>query len=221
MILYNTLMGFCAGLILLETATMVARADGGRDTVLADDRDIVLAGKRNGLRLLVLGAPLTVLSLVMVLTWPLTVNPPINIAFGEPSLMLGVLAIAGGVVVCVRGDVTIGYARTFTPVIAALGLMLLAITASILRFDLVGDAPAIEPISSRVTGWENTTFALVYLLSALGCLATLGIRHRAARLVTVWGWRLAGVFFLGFSVLNYYTHIGLLTCSGTGRCLPF
>ncbi|GAA3048146.1 hypothetical protein GCM10010464_10480 [Pseudonocardia yunnanensis] len=57
-----------------------------------------------GIILIIAGAPLTVLSAVAAITWPLTVNPPINVAFFEPTLMLGVLAIAAATALLRRND---------------------------------------------------------------------------------------------------------------------
>lgn len=204
MILYNTLMGICAATILLLCARAVQLTGPGE-----------AVGRGYGIALLILGAPLTFLSGAMVVTWPLTANPPINIAFGEPCLMLGVLALAGGVVFT---RTTLGF-DDLGPVlwiVAAVGLMLAVIAVAILRFDLVGDAPAAEPITGRAQGWENTTFGVVYLVAAIGCLLTPLISRPWARTTVRYSWLVAGVFFLAFSALNYYTHIGLLINLETG-----
>jgi uncharacterized membrane protein len=91
MILYNTLVGFCAGIVILTVADVVRRYPRA-----------ALAG--HGIILIIAGAPLTVLSAVAAITWPLTVNPPINVAFFEPTLMLGVLAIAAATALLRRSD---------------------------------------------------------------------------------------------------------------------
>lgn len=208
MILYNTLMGVCAGGGLILVAQMLRRVSQGK-SVRAD----------TGPALLALGVPLTVLAGAMTLTWPLTVNPPINIAFGEPALMLGVLMVLAGVILT---RYSTGDKEMSTPkldrlgpvawVVFFVGLILLSIASAIASYDLVGDAPPNEPITGQFTGWENTFFFLVYLSAAVGCLLTPWLRstdHFINRLVVA-TWMMSGIAFLVFSVLNYRTHIGLL-----------
>lgn len=205
MILYNTLMGVCAALILF-TAASALRHYGMASSLLG-----------HGVALLAAGIPLTVLSFAMTLTWPLNVNPPINIAFGEPCLLLGVFALVGGFVI-LRGyydrpDFNL-YPTLWT--VFGLGLVLTAVSAAILRFNLVGDAPAAEPITGQFQGWENTTFGLVYLFGAIGCLLAPWVENYWVYKVVRFSWIGTAIFFLAFSVLNYYTHIGLLINLGTG-----
>lgn len=193
MILYNTLMGFCAGLILILMADIIRRA----------------TTRGHGVALFALGLPLTLLSAAMALTWPLTVNPPINIAFAEPSLMLGIMATMAGLTLYRNRTHDVNL-EPMSWVVFSLGLMLATIASAIWSYNLVGDAPPQEPITGQFQGWENTTFGAVYMLAALGCLAAPWFRKRMGRKVMFWGWMLAGIFFLLFSVLNYRTHIGLL-----------
>jgi uncharacterized membrane protein len=206
-ILYNTLVGVCAGLGMVLTANLTALVR----TRNGDALDDPLVGRLRGYgaAMLALGMPLTVLAGAMTLTWPLTANPPVNIAFGEPSLLLGVLLTIAGVVL-MHGEATI----RLDPVlwlVHVLGWVLLAIASAIWSYDLIGDAPAEEPITGQATGWENPAFALAYLVAACACLAApWAFRHRWAFLTTRWGLTVAGVAFLAFSVLNYRTHIGLL-----------
>ncbi|WP_433287967.1 DUF981 family protein [Pseudonocardia sp. CA-142604] len=195
-------MGFCAGLVLLIVADAVRRYPR-----------VVFPG--HSIALLVTGAPLTVFSVAGVLTWPLTIKPPINIAFFEPSVMLGFLALVGAASLLRRGDTAFDLAtiERFRPVmwiVFAIGLMLISIASAIFSYDLVGDAPAGEPLTSRFPGWENPAFGVAYLLVAAGCLATPRSEMTAARFVMRWSWTLSGAFFLLFSILNYRTHIGLL-----------
>jgi hypothetical protein len=200
MILYNTLMGFCAGLILILTARAFWT---GR-----------LFNPGYGLSLIVLGLPLSVLSGLMAVTWPLEVNPPINIAFAEPALMLGVLSTIGGLALTLGRTKFMGW-RIRPPIsivtmVFSLGLMLAAIASAIFSYNLVGDAPPQEPITGQFTGWENTTFGIVYSVAALGCLATPWANTTWGQRIVYWSWMVSGVFFLVFSILNYRTHIGLL-----------
>lgn len=208
MVLYNTLMGVCAGMIMLLAADILrglSSAKPGSHTPMY------------GPALLTLGIPLTVLSLHMTLTWPLTVNPPINIAFGEPCLMLGILATLAGIYLTrnMHQNMTVDL-NAIWPVkmiIFVLGLMLALISSAIFSYNLVGDAPPQEPITGQATGWENTVFGLAYAVAAGACLllpfARLGSRNVVTYFVMSW-WAVAGLFFLLFSVLNYRTHIGLL-----------
>lgn len=207
MILYNTLMGVCAGGGMILVAQLL-RTWSKEATI----------GLGYGPALLVLGVPLTVLAGAMTLTWPLTVNPPINIAFGEPALMLGVLMTLAGAMLThlfakgTNGRIDAEAHKPLQWVVFFVGLILLSITSAIASYDLVGDAPPNEPITGQFTGWENTFFFSIYLLAALGCLLTPWLKPTWAfinRLV-FWFWMMSGVAFLLFSVLNYRTHIGLL-----------
>jgi Protein of unknown function (DUF981) len=211
MILYNTLMGVCAGVIMLLAADLLRRTSRGETLALGG----------YGPALLVLGVPLTVLAGAMTLTWPLTVNPPVNIVFGEPSLLLALLAVVGGgvltrVVFLARDntlEVTDALTRPARWVVCAVGLVLLSCASAILSYDLIGDAPPQEPITGQFTGWEDTFFGLTYLVAAVGCLATPWASVVRSTRITrfVWvTWALSGAAFLLFSVLNYRTHIGLL-----------
>jgi uncharacterized membrane protein len=213
MILYNTLMGVCAGGIMILVAQALRTLSLGRKTL------------GHGPALLALGIPLAVLAGAMTLTWPLTVNAPINIAFGEPALMLGVLATIAGWILTrlsvvkatsapdVEVKLDIGAAmKPIQWVIFFVGLILASTSSAIFSYNLVGDAPPNEPITGQFTGWENTFFALLYLCAAVGCLLAPWLRtgwHRVNQIVFA-TWMLSGILFLAFSALNYRTHIGLL-----------
>lgn len=206
MILYNTLMGVCAGALLLVLVRVIheVRADG-------------FVSPAYGVVLVTLGVPLTALSTVMALTWPLNVNPPINIVFAEPNVLLGVAATVGGVALlrsapsAYAGPSVLSLLRVALRYVPIVGLVLLACAAAILRFNLVGDAPDLEPITGQFKGWENTFFAVIYGLAALGALLTRWWED------SDWAWRIlrgswlaAGWAFLLFATLNFYTHVGLL-----------
>jgi hypothetical protein len=205
MILYNTLMGICAALIILTSADVLKKFSLGSS----------LNG--HGIALVAAGLPLTFLSFLMAVTWPLNVNPPINIAFAEPSLLLGILAVVGGYGLIKDKQLRPDFdPKPMLWVIFAVGLVLTAVAAAIFRFNLVGDAPAIEPITGQLQGWENTTFGVVYLLGAIGCLTAPFVENYFFYKVVRYAWISTGIFFLAFSVLNYYTHIGMLTNLTTG-----
>lgn len=66
-------------------------------------------------------------------------------------------------------------------------------------------------------GWENTTFAVVYLLAAVGCGLVAAKRWTVVR----WVFTVVSAFWLLFASLNYYTYLGLLTCTVEQVCLPW
>lgn len=216
MILYNTLMGVLAGLGLIFTAQLVKMVFAGTG----------IRGKTGGYAaaLLTLGIPLTFLSGLMATTWPLTANPPINIAFAEPCLMLGILMTVAGAVLWKLSAAGSGVQFEAAPtawIVFALGLMLATIASAIFSYNLVGDAPPQEPITGQFTGWENTAFGLTYLAAALGCLLVPWVGNvnkfkRTVTFIVYWAWTLSGVAFLLFSILNYRTHIGLILNLETG-----
>lgn len=208
MILYNTLMGVCAGGGMMLVADTVRRLTKGEDIRAA-----------TGPALLAFGIPLTVLAGAMTLTWPLTVNPPINIAFGEPSLMLGILMVLAGIALTRYSMAAKPFSvPTFDRlgpikwVVFCVGLILLFTSSAIFSYNLVGDAPPNEPITGQFTGWENTFFGVLYLVAALGCLLFPMLKDRPDLInaIVVTAWMVSGLAFLLFSALNYRTHIGLL-----------
>lgn len=83
---YNTLMAIPAGLALLMIAGLGYRLVKGGG----------IHRKAWAMAFGALGAILTFLGAVMTVTWPLTGPTAFdNIAFGEPSLAMGVILIAG------------------------------------------------------------------------------------------------------------------------------
>lgn len=203
MIIYNTLMGVCAGLIMLIAGDALKQLHGTSVRTQLPSHAAALA---------VTGVPLTVLGFLMTVTWPLNVNPPINIAQGEPTFILGVLALFGAVFFMRGLDLHAVDLRPMAWVITAVGLALALIASAIFSYNLVGDAPPQEPITGQFTGWENTTFGLAYLLAAIGCIATWFYRPtgNVAFNIIRFTWAVSGLFFLLFSILNFRTHIGLL-----------
>jgi hypothetical protein len=216
MIMYNTLMGVAAGSAQLLVAALADRLR----------RREPIAPEGWALSFAVLGVILTVLGGAMTVTWPLTVNPPINVMFGEPSLVLGLLLLAAAAFMWAHpdafdaGDEAVArLVRVMMPVawlVFVLGLMLLSCTVAIFRFGFVGAAPAEEPISGLLHGYpqaENTFVGLLYAVSTVGpLLAPFAVRDPGGRVAQVAGWSMGvgGAAWLLFSVMNYYTHIGLL-----------
>ncbi len=209
MILYNTLMGVFAGIIILTMSGVIFRQD---------DRLTM-----HGIVLLIAGIPLAVLSFLMAVTWPLKVNPAINIIFAEPNLFLAVLAIAAGICL-IKGYNKLIYTaqkKVMYKVVFVLGLMLSICSIAIFRHNIVGDAPSIEPITGQFKGWENITFGIGYLAAGIGTMAVWFGDKPWAQIVSSLLWKISGVFFLGFSLLNYYTHTGMLMCANGGECNSF
>ena len=217
MILYNTLMGVAAGTALLMVP-LLARKLHRRESIAPEGWALAFG---------ILGLILTFLSGLMTVTWPLNVNPPINIMFGEPTLVLGLLMQAAAwfmwkrpeVFRNVEGESLDFLLRVLAPVswlVFVLGLVLLSCTLAVFRFGFVGAAPAEEPISGllRNHGWvENSFIGVLYALSAAGTLmAPFALRDLGGPTARVAGWCmvLSGTAVLLFSVMNYYTHIGLL-----------
>gem|GEM_PF-764067 len=220
LVMYNTLIGVTAGLALLLVPRAWAQLAGLRMPLQGTARHrFDPAGW--AATLAVLGAVLTVLGGAMTLTHPLAAAAAhVDTLFGEPSLLLGVLLLATAWYLARHGDgLDADRARTaLAPagwVVAGLGLVLAFCAAAIVRFTAIGAAPAAEPVTGLLHNHpavENTFFAILYGLSALGCLlfpaALAG--HRGAWLLLYWTWTISGAAFTTFSGLNYYTHTGML-----------
>jgi hypothetical protein len=150
---------------------------------------------------------------------------------GEPALAFGVLLAAASLFLWSRAAVfeqlgegnqkseqAIGpVAAVLRPVsvwIFAIGLMMASLTAAILYYQL-GHAPPQEPISGRFSeSWVEPSFlGLLWGLTALGALlfpAAVATWNRKMLMVARICWGVAGVLFVLFSAMNYFTHIGLL-----------
>ncbi len=94
MILYNTLMGVAAGTAMLMVP-ILARKLHRRESIAPEGWALTFG---------ILGVILTFLGGLMTVTWPLNVNPPINIMFGEPTLVLGLLLLAAALFMWRRPD---------------------------------------------------------------------------------------------------------------------
>lgn len=213
---YNTLMAVAAGCGLLLVVALGYRLVKGRPTV-ADGWALAFG---------VLGLILTTTGLHMTLTWPLAGQgfPFDNIIFGEPSLAFGVMLLATAFYLWRRGD-TLGEpdplgaaARVAGPLslfVFAMGLACFAIAAAGLRYQLFA-APPQEPITGVFAGTpavEAAFISLLYVLVGVGAvLFPFVLRARRGPLLIITGgaWGLAGVVFLLFGALNYFTHIGLI-----------
>jgi hypothetical protein len=104
--------------------------------------------------------------------------------------------------------------RPISAWIFAIGLMMASLTAAILYYQL-GHAPPQEPISGHFSqSWVEPTFlGLLWGLTSLGAmLLPAGVLkwNRKVLMVAVICWKVAGMLFVLFSAMNYFTHIGLL-----------
>ncbi len=224
-IMFNTVMGVCAGLALLLVPRYwaVLRGDSLPLQIITEPGERTAWAATFG----ILGVLLTSLGFVMTVTHPLAaVKPYIDTVFGEPSLMLGLILLAAAWHLGRRDDTALDAARLqsiLTPmswIIFWLGVVLLWCTLAILRFDVISSAPAEEPITGLLHHYpavENTFFALVlYGPAALGCLifpAAIKAQHRKTWLTLYWCWTISGFAFAAFSAMNFYTHTGMLANS--------
>jgi len=218
-------MGVAAGLALILISLLIARLRL-RKVVAAEGWAISFG---------ILGVILAVLGGLMSTTWPLTVNQPINIMFGEPSMFFGLLLIGASIFLWSRRsviadlgssdkkvadkafDYLLDVLKPVSWVVFGLGLALAACSIAIFRFTIVGAAPPEEPISGLLHNYpliENTFFGIIYALPAVGALlAPLMVRGKLSGGFTklaVWCLLLGGIAFLLFSAMNFYTHMGLL-----------
>jgi uncharacterized membrane protein len=233
--LNNTVVGVAAGIGLIGIARIVRTLllspsvadDTWSDGFSAEGWALVFAP---------VGFILTAMGLAITIGWPYRVPAVFdaNILFGEPALAFGVLLLAAAFYLWnERGLISPDKLwRTLGPVslyIFALGLVMGACAISWWRFEL-GAAPPTEPISGTIVSGhaliESIPLFVLYGLVALGALLfpllTTGQargssagwltpkRRATIGAIVYWTWLVAGVVFMLFSALNYYTHIGSL-----------
>ncbi|WP_153449846.1 DUF981 family protein [Streptomyces smaragdinus] len=214
---YNTIMSLCAGVALLLVVVL------GR--LLLTGRPIVPDAWAMGFG--ALGLILFATGLHMTLAWPLAGQgfPFDNIIFGEPALGFGVLLLFAAFYLWKRGaaletdaDRRGSVAALATPVsllVFGLGLACLAIAAAGWKYTLFA-APPQEPISGEFADQpmlEASFMSSLYVLTGVGAiLFPFVLRQRGGALAWVVGacWTIAGLAFLLFGALNYFTHIGLI-----------
>jgi uncharacterized membrane protein len=217
---YNTIMAVAAGAGLLEVVLFA------RELRLRPD--VHLRGW--ALAFAVPGAILAITGTHMTLTWPFAKYFPFdNIIFGEPSLAFGVLLVAAawylwsrGATIAAGGNVAddlAAIARPMSVFVIGLGLSLLAIAAAGIVFQLFA-APPEEPLTGAFAGmpWLEATFMSgLFALVGIGAIAAPfalrgvgeGTLANPQRIVGI-TWGLAGLAFLLFGALNFFTHIGLV-----------
>lgn len=218
---YNTIMSLAAGAGLILVVLL------GRSIVSKEK----FAAESWALAAGVLGVILTITGTHMTLTWPFAKYFPFdNIIFGETSLGLGVLLLAAAfylwkraAVIDASDDPGALLAHTAKPLgvfIFGLGLALFGIAAAGITFQLFA-APPEEPVSGAFAAypWIEATF-----MSGLFGLAGLGAvlfpfmlkgysshtKPGAVQIIVGIAWGLAGIVFLLFGALNFFTHIGLI-----------
>lgn len=216
--MYNTIMAVAAGSGLLVVVAL------GRRLMSADPHEVIVP-EGWALAFGVLGTILTATGLHMTLTWPLAAFPFDNIIFGEPSLAFGLLLLAAAMFLWLRGHTLGGradraehlaqLAGPVTPFVVGMGLAAFGIAAAGWRYTLFAALPE-EPISGAFADHplvEATFISGLYVLVGIGAvLFPFGIVRRIAwALRTIYVvWTVAGVAFLLFGALNYFTHIGLI-----------
>ncbi|MDT0632333.1 DUF981 family protein [Rubrivirga litoralis] len=171
----------------------------------------------------VLGTILTATGLHMTLTWPLARYFPFdNIVFGEPSLAFGVLLLWVAFYAWTRGprllaeaDPGAAFTEVLRPVsvfVFGMGLGLFGIAAAGVGYQLFA-APPEEPIAGWFAAypWIEATFISgLYALVGLGAVLLPWSFREGVRRVVGTAWTVAGVVFLLFGALNFFTHIGLI-----------
>jgi uncharacterized membrane protein len=229
-------MAVAAGVGLIGVALLGYQIER-RDAIAAEGWSLLFT---------IAGSILTVLGLVMTLTWPFRVPGTFtgNVLMGEPSLAFGLLLVAASFYLWQRRAVfaAIGSAsrtesdealasivRALKPVsvfVFAAGLMLLACAVAWIRYRL-GNAPSVEPLTGYLATvvLKNAPIAESYFLGilwglvALGALlfpAALGAGRKTAYAIVCAAWLIAGCVFLLFGALNFYTHVGLISNTTNG-----
>ena len=217
MIVYNELIAITAGAGLLGFAAFLA--DLIRNKRVDSEGWAGFFG--------VTGVVLLTLGLHTTVTWPYGGDgfEYANIAFGQPAAGFGALLLLAAVYLwrhraLFEGDVNIANASAIAALkpagifVGALGLGMAVLAISFVRFQL-GAAPPEEPISGR---FGHLPILEALFLGGLWGSVAAGALLFAIALWTnrphllrwaVWAWIVAGVVFLLFGAMNFYTHIGM------------
>lgn len=214
---YNTIMSVAAGAGLLLVVALAHRLLAGHRVV---PEAWSLAFGACGFLLVTTG-------LHMTLTWPLAGQGFAfdNIIFGEPALAFGVLLSAAALFLWKRGDQftdspdriagTAWLAAPISVLVFGMGLACFGIAAAGWTYTLFA-APPEEPISGEFADYpmlEASFISGLYVLVGIGAvLFPFVLRRPRSPLAPITGvaWTLAGLAFLLFGALNYFTHIGLI-----------
>lgn len=216
---YNTIMSVAAGAGLLLVVALGYQLLDSRRTVTPEGWALAFGA---------IGFTLVTTGLHMTLTWPLAGQgfPFDNVIFGEPALAFGVFLLAAGFYLWKQGavvaaDDTDRVARTariagpISVFVFGLGLACFGIAAAGWKYTLFA-APPEEPISGEFADMpmlEASFMSGLYVLVGIGALLfPFALRRPRTWMSPVIGvvWALAGLAFLFFGGLNYFTHIGLI-----------
>ena len=218
---YNTIMSIAAGAGLLLLVSLARSLH--RDSTFRAEGWALGAG--------VLGFILTLTGAHMTLTWPFAKYFPFdNIIFGETSLGFGVLLLAAAFYLWKRAKLlaesedraaeAAAAAKPLGIFVFGLGLALFGIATAGIVFQLFA-APAEEPISGAFAQWpwlEATFMSGLFALIGVGAvlfpfaLKSFEQDRPLSGVAKTTGvvWVVAGIAFLLFGALNFYTHIGLI-----------
>lgn len=235
--MYNTIMAVAAGVGLIGVA-LLGQQLIRRQAIAAEGWSLLFA---------ITGLILSILGFVMSITWPFRVPGTYtgNVLMGEPSAAFGLLLLAASFYLWQRRAIfaAVGSAseaeslealtilnRTAKPVsifVFGAGLFMLACAVAWIRFRL-GNAPAVEPLTGYLATvvLKNAPIAESYFLGILWGLIALGAllfplalskRTMGVYKTIFLAWLLAGIAFMVFGSLNFYTHTGLIdnTTNGT------
>jgi uncharacterized membrane protein len=228
--MYNTIMAVSAGVALIGVA-LLGRQIMCRTAVAAEGWSLLFG---------IVGLILSILGFVMSITWPFRLPGTYtgNVLMGEPSAAFGLLLLAASFYLWQRRAVftAIGSSsdaesnealatvnRTLKPVsifIFGAGLFMLACAVAWIRYRL-GNAPSAEPFTGYLATvvLHNAPIAESYFLGILWGLVALGAllsplalsNDSKALYKTIFTfWLIAGVVFMLFGALNFYTHTGLI-----------
>lgn len=230
MIMYNTLMSVAAGVGLLMVVALGKKL-WKRTAIAAEGWSLTFG---------IVGVILTGLGAAVSITWPYKFPGAIdaNIMFGEPAIAFGLLLLAASFYLWQHRELfgrlngskaesdqafeqILRVVKPVSVFVFATGLIMTACAIAWVRYRL-GAAPSVEPISGLFSDQpvlESTFLGVLYGLVAVGALLfPFGIHNRNKNLLTVIAvcWVIAGLVFLAFGALNYYTHIGMLVNTTSG-----
>ncbi|MCL1702611.1 DUF981 family protein [Lysinibacillus sp. Bpr_S20] len=226
---YNTIMAVSTGiglLLILRFASHIAKEKVGQ-----------LEGWAIGFG--IPGFILTITGAHMSFTWPLSkIGFPFDdIIFGEPSLAFGILLMAVSILLWrksnlyLRQGINMDDSKVVSNTLkkelpylikplsyfaAAMGLALISIACAGIKFQLFA-APPEEPISGAFADYpmiEATFMSLLFAIIGIGAvLLPFALNKNAnpnfAKAIKFL-WTIAGITFVLFGAMNYFTHIGLI-----------
>lgn len=226
---YNTIMSISTGIGLLLILQFVSHLVKGKVGQLE--------GWAIGFA--IPGFILTITGTHMILTWPLSkVGFPFDdIIFGEPSLAFGLLLLATAILLWRKSNLYLkqGIDMNDKKIVsstlskelpylikplsyfgAAMGLALISIAIAGVKYQLFA-APPQEPISGAFADYplvEAIFISGLFAITGIGAILlpfalNKGVNSSYATIIKNL-WRIAGIIFVLFGAMNYFTHIGLI-----------